>query len=481
MRTPAIFLHKPCGMQYSRIPMNIFCSPESCKYCNAKRLSMSHEEFLKRASKKTDYEILSKYINSSTKIHIRHKRCGKDAWVLPLNFLKRKEGCPHCKGLTISKVATLTHEEFVRALGERAKEFTFLTGYKGAHSPIRVRHSCGYAMTTTPDNLVRRGRCLGCEKSIGEKEVYDFICSLGASTVIPNDRKTLPKKRELDIYLPELGIALEYDGLLYHSVEWIIQQKTKLGVDLSSAKKEAKERALWKTTESKKLGIRLIHIFEDEWLEHRDIVEDKIKSILKIPQTRLYARSLSVRQITSKTASTFYDTNHIQGGLKNTVSVGLYKDKVLVAAQSFRKARKAKGQPNNSWELTRYATLLGTVVIGGFSRCLKWFEREYSPNEIISFADLRICDPENNVYEKNGFTKSHVSKPDYYYVKGSKRFHKSEFRKSKFKKKYPKIYSSDKTESQMAKEAGLFKIYDCGKIRYVKGAKACAECFCVLQ
>ena len=118
--------------------------------------------------------------------------------------------------------------------------------------------------------------------------------------------------------------------------------------------------------------------------------------------------------------------------------------------------------------MVRYATLLGTQIVGGFSRCLKWFERNYSPKEVISFADLRWCDRDGNVYLANGFEPTGEVEKKYWYVKPPKRFHKSDFRKRKFKSQYPEIYSPDKTEAEMAKELGLQRIYDCGLIRYHK-------------
>lgn len=465
-KTPTLFLHRPCGARYEKELQNIITDPGACRFCAAKKLAGTHESFLERTRNKTDYEILSTYVNSSTKIHVRHKKCGHDFWTAPLNFANRKEGCPFCKGKVISQRQTMTHERFLEILGKRGKEFEFLSVYKGAHEPIKVRHRCGYTMTTTPDNLIRKGRCKGCEKSVGEKEVFDFVCGLTSSSVIGNTRKVLPRKKELDIYLPEQHLAIEYNGLLYHSVEWQIG-KMDSGKNLK-ALAEIKNAALWKTRESAKKGIRLVHIFEDEWLSKRDIVEDKIKTLLKIPQIKIFARKTTIRPIASKTASSFYEANHLQGKTKYSVSIGLFNGETLVAVQSYKKGSRKKHQVEGSWELVRYATRLGTVVIGGFSKCLKWFERGYHPREIVSFADLRICDLRENVYEKNGFQKESILPPDYWYVRGVARYHKTAFRKEKFKKKFPKVYSPDKTERQMAEEAKLLRIYDCGKIRYVK-------------
>lgn len=462
MRTPTIFLHKPCGRRYTKIPMNVFAKPDACKFCNAKRLSGTHEAFLDRTKNKADYEVLSDYINSNTKVHIRHKTCGHDFWCWPQSFIKREEGCPFCKNRLIAEKRLLDPKIFENFVASDA-QFELLSEYKGQTKPIEMRHKkCGEVFTTTPYNFCRSRSCPHCKASAGEQEMYEFVCSLVDEPVIQEDQKHLPFRRELDIYLPERNLAFEYDGVFHHSTYGLRRSHPKWD------EARAATYSLWKTEESRKQGIRLVHIFEDEWIEKRPIVEDKIRAVLHIPQRRLFARKLTLQPIPYSEADVFYDKNHIQGKTKYSVSIGLFNGTELVAVQSFKKGSRRKEHPEGSWELVRYATTLGTVVVGGFSRCLKWFERAYSPREVVSFADLRICDPEENVYEKCGFHKDSISKPDYYYVKGLKRYHKAGFRKQTFKSKYPKTYSPDKTEQQMASELGLLKIYDCGKIRYVK-------------
>lgn len=462
MKQKTLFVHKVCGAKYEKRPENLFANPEACKFCNAKRLSASHEDFLERVKSKTDYEILSRYVNSNTKIHVRHKKCGHDFWTLPLTFARREEGCPFCKNNIISKKATTPPDVFAKQI-EAIDGFKLLTSYINARMPIKLLHEkCGKTFETTPANFLRCHTCPYCKNSQGENEMYEFVKGLVDEEVVHGDRTHLENRRELDIWLPSRNLAIEYDGLFIHS---------DYGLSLAHkgwTEKQVAGYALWKTNECHKQGIRLIHFFEDEWIKQREIVEDKIRAILKIPAQKIFARKLTLQPVSPEEASAFYNKNHIQGGSKYSLTIGLFDGDELVAAQSFRRGSRRKDQARGSWELVRYATKLGTVVVGGFSRCLKWFEREYSPREIVSFADLRVCDKDNNVYIRNGFVADETQTPQYWYVKGLNRWHKSAFRKQGFKSKYPKIYSPSKTEAEMAKEAGLLVIHDCGKIRYVK-------------
>lgn len=455
------FKHIPCGHTYIKTPYNVTSKPRMCKFCNANRLR-GEVEFRERVKDKTDYEILGEYKNNRTKILVRHKKCGKTFETVPYNFLKTDEGCPHCVGDTIAKAVAWTNEKFLSEIGERKDEYAFLEEYKNFATPIKVKHLvCGEAFRVSPSNFLRGSRCPSCKYSTGEGQVFRML-----KTQFPDEdmqhgnRKILPHGRELDIWLPNHNLAIEYDGLAFHSVKGLLRSHPKW------SEPEAANYQKWKTDECEKLGIRLIHIFEDEWLEHPEIVEDKLRAILHAPMKRYYARKLQIKPVPREVADEFYEANHIQGKTNVSVSVGLYDGNELLALQSFLPYTRKK--MDGAWELVRYATKLGVHIIGGFSKCLKWFEREHSPNAVVSFADRRWCDPFSNVYESSGFVNDGKAPKSYWYVKAPKRYHKASFRKDRIKVKFPKVYSPAKTEAQMMKEIGLQRIYDCGLIRYIK-------------
>jgi G:T-mismatch repair DNA endonuclease (very short patch repair protein) len=53
-----------------------------------------------------------------------------------------------------------------------------------------------------------------------EREVYEFILSLYNKEIIRNDRTVLNGK-ELDIYLPDYNLAIEFNGLYWHSEDYV--------------------------------------------------------------------------------------------------------------------------------------------------------------------------------------------------------------------------------------------------------------------
>jgi len=110
----------------------------------------------------------------------------------------------------------------------------------------------------------------------------------------------------------------------------------------------------------------------------------------------------------------------------------------------------------DEWNLSRFCNKIDTVVIGGASKLLKHFIRNYNPTRIISYADRDWS--VGDLYYKLGFINIGYSKPDYKYIIEKKRSHKSKYKKSKL--------NTSLTESKYMKEKKIKRIYDCGKIKF---------------
>ena len=131
---------------------------------------------------------------------------------------------------------------------------------------------------------------------------------------------------------------------------------------------------------------------------------------------------------------------------------------------TFEKLRKSLGNRNLSndrYHLNRFCNKINTNVIGGASKLLKYFIRNYSPELIISYADRRYSN--GNLYEKLGFERIGESRPNYWYIKGQKRHYRFKFRKDILIKEG---FDSNLTEREIMLERGYLRIYDCGNIKY---------------
>ena len=273
--------------------------------------------------------------------------------------------------------------------------------------------------------------------SISEKEISDFIKSICNYEILENDRNIISPK-ELDIYIPQKNLAIEFDGLYFHS--------TKFGKD--------SDYHLGKTLACEEKGIRLIHIFEDEWLFKRQIVESIIKSALGIYKQKIFARKCEVKKIDDKTFRNFCNENHIQGECSSSERIGLFYENELVQAVGFCKSRFSK----NEIELVRMVTKINVQVVGGFSRLMKHFGKD-----CISYIDRRLFNGKG--YKSSGFEYVCTNRPNYYYVKELDRYYRMNFTKKNIAKKFPNEFDESLTEEQNMEKLGFYRMYDCGTIK----------------
>lgn len=279
-------------------------------------------------------------------------------------------------------------------------------------------------------------------RSIKEKELCDFIQSLGLE-VDKSNRAVLDGK-EIDILVSSKKIGFELNGLYYHS-------------DLY----KDKDYHINKTKECEKKGIRLVHIFEDEWDFKKDIVKSRIKNILGLNENKIYARKCTIKNVSTKEKTKFLNDNHIQGTVGSKINYGLYYEDELVSIMTFGNGRKIMNGLNYEWELLRFCNKINYSVIGGASKLLKWFIKNNNPTNIVSYADIRWSD--GNLYNVLGFDKINESKPNYFYVINKKREHRYKFRKDIL---VSEGFDENKSENEIMKERGINRIYDCGNLVY---------------
>ena len=282
--------------------------------------------------------------------------------------------------------------------------------------------------------------------SISELDVLDFVKQTVQCQIIHSDRHIL-KPYEIDIYIPDKKIGIEYDGLFYHQFG-----------------NKPMDYHAYKTNKCEQQGIQLIHIFESDWELKPNIVKSRLKSIFGIYDNVTYARKCVICEITDhKLSMDFQIENHLQGYAKSSIDIGLFYEGQLVSLMTFGKTRFSK---KYEYELIRFCNRLNWQVIGGASRLLKYFERKFQPKSLVSYADRRWSI--GTMYEKLGFTLDHISPPNYWYFKQGFQLHsRIEFQKHKLKKILD-VFDENKTEIENMVDNGYKLIYDSGNRVYVK-------------
>jgi len=274
---------------------------------------------------------------------------------------------------------------------------------------------------------------IGVTYSNEEKKLSEFISENYSGEIILNNRSVI-KPYELDIYLPELNLAFEYNGLYWHS-------------ELYKEKNYHKNK--YKMCEIN--NIQLIQIWEDDWLNINDVVKSMILNKLVKTKTKIYARKCEIREIYDNILiKEFLNQNHIQGFVGSKIKIGLFYCNELVSLMTFSEKTKTK-----IYELNRFCNSLNTNVIGGASKLFNYFITNYKYDKIISFSNNSYSN--GKLYEKLKFIKTTELKEDYSYIVNGIRIHKFNFRKKE---------NQIETERELMLSKKCYRIYDAGKIKF---------------
>ena len=431
---------------------------EGCPICgreksDAKR-RIGHEAFLKKAREVHGYkyEYPEEITLTSDKITITCPIHG-DFKMAACNHLMG-QGCRKCSRLRISEQQKLSLSDYItRATEVHNGKYTYdHAEYDGIDKKITI--TCpihGDFEQRAANHLYLANGCQKCAESISykEEEVTEYVKSImKGSLVITRNRSILSGRRELDIYIPSKNIAIEFDGVVWHSE---MNGKDKM-------------YHLNKTTECADKGIQLIHIFEDEWDDKKDIVKSRLRTLLGAGSDRkIFARNCTIREVDGTTAKDFLNKNHIQGYCQSTTRLGLYtKEGELVSLMTFGTSRHFIGNGSKTCELLRFCNTINTSVVGGASKLLKHYIKEYNPTEIISYADRRWST--GHLYNTLGFKLYNTSAPSYSYVVNNKRVFRFNLRKSVLVSKYGCDPSMSEHEFCLSKH--WYRIYDCGCLCY---------------
>lgn len=426
-------------------------SGKGCPRCAGKNKSTEDvvKDFRKVHSDRYDYSLV-KYSGSRNPVDIICLKHGKFSQT-PHEHLSGC-GCPECGKESVRSKKSDSINDFInKAINIHNNRYDYSNvNYTRSSDKVEIICPEHGPFMQTPNKHLMGENCPQCSKRYdkSECELYEYIKSLLPGYEIIRNSKNIIDGLELDIYIPGLGIAFEYDGLFWHS----------------EAMKDDRYYHVSKTDKCLSKGIQLIHIFEDEWLCKNDICKSRIQNILNKTSNRIYARKCHIVIIDSKTEREFLNENHIQGYVSSKICYGLYYNNELVSIMSFSSLRKNLGNKycEGKYELLRFCNKLNMSVTGGASKLLNHFIKEFNPIEIISYADRRWSN--GKLYKSIGFSEDHKSSPNYFYIIKNKRINRYNLRKDILIKKYN--CPVDMTEHEFCLGQKWYRIYDCGTILY---------------
>lgn len=277
-------------------------------------------------------------------------------------------------------------------------------------------------------------KCPFCYPYVPSKSQFELTSFLKQFALIfENSRKVIPPY-ELDAYIPEKKLAFEFDGLFWHSNEVLTNENYHLN----------------KTILCENLGIQLVHIFENEWLQKKEIVKGIIKNLLGIYDYEIKADSCIIKNIDYKTSLEFQNKNCILENKEESnsmVNLGLFFNNELLYLMSFFYEKET-----NVWKLISYCNKIGYNIQDGAKKLLYYFNEMYHPKTIISLVDRRWSN--GKLQENLGFKLINVLNPEKHFWTGT-------VAKSGFK-------FETQVNQQKIKNNKYHVIFDCGKLMYLK-------------
>lgn len=415
------------------------------------------------------------YRNLITKVTVTCPLHG-DFDTAPANHLKGR-GCPTCgqfsrghrKDVAASarktadaKIAKFA-EKFVsdaRAVHGEAYDYS-QTEYQGRNTKVAItcpKH--GPFMQKPYQHLARAQGCPECShhRSKGEAALAKFMSIFGP--IEERNRKLIAPK-ELDIYAPGPRVAVEYCGEYWHGA--------------SSIAEEGKDRTrhIDKLRACEGAGIRLLTVYESEWLQRPFAIKRLIRNVLGKGRGRVMARKCDVEVVSTAEASAFFDRYHPQGGAGWGTHYGLRYRGKLVACMRFAFGANDRGvHASRAWTLTRYATRVS--VPGGASRLFAAFVAEHRPDSVKSFSDNRYFT--GGMYERLGFSLEEDGGPDYQvYHPKTGLLAKTAWQRKNIPARIRDIGAKEtfdpardpRSERDMTYLLGAQRLFDCGKKRWV--------------
>jgi hypothetical protein len=349
----------------------------------------------------------------------------------------------------ISRTKTLNRIAFQKRINERSADFELLTDFDEYFSRQQqhLEFKCKKCNSISKKTLqaFERGSlcqiCYPCNRSQFEIEINKHIESLGIKTVF-SDRNIISPK-ELDIVIPDKNIAIEANGLYWHS-----QNERDNDYD--------KRRHINKTTDCLKNGYKLIHIFSDEWRDKKEICKSMISNRLGVTPRRVFARKCNIRELTKQEEKEFFKRSHISGFVPSRKCFALIYDDTIISAISLRAPRQKKYE--GMLEIARFASLTDYSVVGGLSKLIKFsstYTKDNGHTGLLTYADRRFG--EGSGYLSAGFSLVGNTGIDYWYTDGQIRIDRFSIKTNK-----------QKTEKQQAYDNRLMKVHGCGSNIYLK-------------
>lgn len=439
---------------------------QGCAYCAGKRVLVGYNDLMTHhpelVDEWDDEREMSSFTRVSTKVvKWKCKDFEDHKWEMKIGARTASGlGCVYCSGRSVmagfNDLAT-THPELAQEWDDERDIATIKAGMV-----YRPRWKCakGHEWYALLQNRIKKDIPTGCPNcafsdtvSKPEGELYQSIVDmLPVGTKVTQSFRNLIPPFEVDIYVPEKKIAIEFNGIYWHS---------------EAGGKDSKYH-YEKFVRCRDQGVQLIQIWEDDFKRNPELVKKMIGHKLGVLKSKnMFARNTKFKKTARRESEKFLELNHLQGfhGVSRDFGLVSKNARELVAVMSVKRNKK-----DNSLEISRFAS--SCVVPGGFTKLLSNILRQEEYREIEKVISYSHNDHSwGQVYKQNGFTKVHDGKPGYFYVVNNQREHRLGFSSRQFRERSDLIFEEGKTERELALLNGLTRAWDSGSALWSKKIK----------
>ena len=368
---------------------------------------------------KTKKTNLKKYGNEKLYLSEDHK-----IKILANNLLKRKNIFSNMLGLSVENIEICNNVITVKNYCKLHSEF--IISEKNIYNRIRLKH----------ENVCTICNPVSETTSIIEKEIKNYI----NNELHVEANKIKINRKEIDIYIEKFKLGIELNGIYWHS-----------------NKRRGENHLVLKTEMCEANEIKLLHVFDSEWRNKKDVVKSIIKNNLGIFDKQICSYDCDIVNVNEDEVKNFLYDNHIEEYLYSDINIGLKLKNDLISIITF------SSKNNCNYELLRFCVKLNVDLFDGFNKMLKYFIVNYQPKNITTIINRRYSNSE--LFKQFGFEFIENIKPDYFYFK----HHTSKLEpKSNFVYTINLIQKNNpnKTEFEIMDELGYLRIYDCGYAKF---------------
>jgi len=435
----------PIHGEFTQLPQS-HLKGKGCPKCHLNSLRKTTEQFINKAIKihgnKYDYS-KSEYTRSLNKIKIICPIHGEFEQIAS-DHINNKKGCIKCYLENNSKGL----KDFIQQshlIHDHKYDYSLIKRYHNNMHKVPImcpKHGIFYQRPY--QHTIKKHGCPACQTTISKphQEIVNYINSLSNYQVEINNRKVI-SNTELDIWIPSKRLAIEYNGLFWHSYNTI---------------ETTKERQYHKRKSElcDEKGIDLFQIWEHEWTYQKELIKSMIKSKLDL-NNKIYALDCKIVILDKRTFNEFLKNNHMQNNILSSIRYGLTYNNELVYVAGLAKHVKYE------WKLNVFSNKKHTDVVNGIDKLLNHFIKNNNPKSIMAYDNRNYNN--KTVYDRLGFKLLEKTYPEYYYTKNGIVYTNLQFKKNKLKNKL-KNFDQSLSEAKNMFNNGYRRFWDAGKLRY---------------